>query len=97
MTIRVGGGVQAANLVQQPSPRYPPDARARHIEGIVKMTALIGLDGKVMYLRPDGGPPELIPGSMEAVRRWEYKPTLLNGKPCYVVTRIDVNYTLSKR
>ena len=97
MTIRVGGGVQAANLVQQPSPRYPPDARARHIQGVVKMTALIGLDGKVLYLRPENGPPELVPASLEAVRQWEYKPTMLNGKPCYVVTRIDVNYTLSEQ
>jgi hypothetical protein len=60
------------------------------------MTALIGLDGKVLYLHPEGGPTELIPASLEAVRHWEYRPTLLNGKPCYVITRIDVNYTLSQ-
>jgi hypothetical protein len=24
-----------------------------------------------------------------------YKTTTLDGKPCYVVTRIDVSYTLS--
>jgi len=43
----------------------------------------------------DAGPAELISASLEAVRQWEYKPATLNGKPCYVETRIDVNFTLS--
>jgi len=30
------------------------------------------------------------------VRRWEYKPTRLNGEPVEVITMIDVNYTLSR-
>lgn len=41
------------------------------------------------------GPPELVDASMDAVRQWEYQPTLLNGKPCYVITLIDVNYMLT--
>jgi outer membrane biosynthesis protein TonB len=94
-TIRVGGKVQQAQLIQKVTPSYPPTARDLHIEGIVQMTALIGLDGEVLYLHVDAGPAELIPASLEAVRQWEYKPTMLNGKPCYIVTRIDVTYTLS--
>jgi hypothetical protein len=58
---------------------------------------LIGLDGKILYAHANSGPAELIPASVEAVRQWEYKPTLLNGKPCYVQTLIDVNYTLLPR
>jgi hypothetical protein len=97
MTIRVGGATQIASIVRQVPPVYPREARANHIQGVVQLMALIGLDGKVLYLRPDGGPPELIPASLEAVRQWEYKPTRLNDKPCYVVTRIDVNFTLTSR
>jgi hypothetical protein len=96
LTIRVGGNVQSANLVRKITPPYPPMARDMGIQGIVQMTALIGLDGKVLYLHPDSGPRELIPASVGAVRQWEYRPTMLNGKPCYVITRIDVNYTLSQ-
>jgi len=96
-TIRVGGNVQSAKLVRKVTPAYPPAARDLGIEGIVQLTALIGLDGKVLYLRADAGPAELVAASVEAVRRWEYQPTMLNGKPCYVETRIDVNYTLSPR
>ncbi len=97
MTIRVGGGVNSASIVRQVPPIYPLDARARRIQGTVQMTALIGLDGKVLYLRPDSGLPELIPAALKAARQWEYKPTLMNGKPCYVVTRLEVNFTLSSR
>ncbi len=93
-TIRVGGNVQSANLVRKVAPSYPRSARDLGIQGTVQMTALIGLDGKVLYLHADKGPAELIPASIEAVQQWEYKPTMLNGRPCYVVTRIDVNYTL---
>jgi hypothetical protein len=94
-TLRIGGNVQAAQLIRKYAPPYPPNARAAGIQGTVRMTALVGLDGKILFLHPDSGPPELIPASTEAVSKWEYKPTMLNGKPCYVVTLIDVNFTLS--
>lgn len=96
-TLRIGGNVQAANLIRKVTPPYPANAKALRIQGTVKFTVLIGLDGKIMYLRLESGDPELVPASVEAVRQWEYKPTLLNGKPCYVVTQIDVNYTMSQQ
>jgi hypothetical protein len=97
LTIRVGGNVQQAKMVRKVTPSYPRAARDAGIQGTVQLGAVIGLDGKILYLHPDGGPPELIPASIEAVSQWEYQTTLLNGKPCYVVTRIDVNFTLSSR
>ena len=33
---------------------------------------------------------------MQAVKQWQYKPTLLNGEPVEVITTIDVNFTLSQ-
>lgn len=95
MTIRVGGNVQAKQIVRKVSPVYPPDARVRGVQGTVRMTALIGLDGSIQYLQTLSGPAELVPASMQSVRQWKYKPTLLNGRPCYVVTQIDVNFVLS--
>jgi hypothetical protein len=95
-TLRVGGSVMQGNLVRQVTPKYPETARALGIVGKVALMALIGLDGKVMHLRSTSGPAELIPASIEAVEQWEYKPIMLNGKPCYVSTRIDVNFTLGR-
>ena len=38
----------------------------------------------------------LVAAASEAVKQWQYKPTLLNGDPVEVVTQIDVNFTLSQ-
>jgi protein TonB len=97
LTIRVGGNVQGSKLIRQVPPVYPRSARDQGIQGTVELTALIGLDGKILHLHADSGPVELVDATLEAVRQWEYQPTQLNGRPCYVSTKIDVNYTLSSR
>jgi periplasmic protein TonB len=93
--ITVGGNVQKARLVDQPRPAYPPLARQARIQGTVKFTAIIGRDGAIQNLQLMSGHPLLVPAATEAVKRWRYKPTLLNGEPVEVVTQIDVNFTLS--
>lgn len=92
--IRVGGNIASANLTKHPSPNYPIAARNQGIQGTVRLSVLIGLDGRVLSLKPEQGPPELIPSALDTVRQWEYRPIILNGKPCFVITAIDVNYTL---
>lgn len=94
--IRVGGNVQAAKLVKQPKPVYPPLAKQARIQGTVRFTAVIGRDGAIQNLTLVSGHPLLIPSAQEAVRQWVYQPTLLNGEPVEVVTQIDVNFTLSQ-
>jgi protein TonB len=42
------------------------------------------------------GPPLLVAVALEAVGRWRYQPTLLNGEPVEVITEISVNFTLSQ-
>jgi hypothetical protein len=95
MTIRVGGNVMQSKLVKQPAPKYPPNARDLGIQGTVRMAALVGLDGRILGLHVQSGPPELVPASIAAVRQWEYQPITLNSKPCYIMTLIDVNFVLS--
>lgn len=92
--LRVGGNVQAQNLIRKVTPDYPMAAKAAGIRGTVRLVALLDLDGTVLRLRVQEGPPELVQPATDAVRQWVYKPTLLNGKPCYIVTPIDVNFRL---
>jgi protein TonB len=75
-------------------PAYPPEAKARGIQGTVKLQAIIATDGTVKELKVLGGAEDLVPASLEAVKQWVYEPTLLNGEPVEVITGIDVNYTL---
>jgi protein TonB len=88
--------VQAARLVNQPKPSYPPLARQARIQGVVRFNAVIGRDGSIQNLTLVSGHPLLVPSATEAVRQWRYQPTLLNGDPVEVVTTIDVNFTLSQ-
>lgn len=94
--IRVGGNVQAAKLVRQPKPSYPPLAKQARIQGTVRFNAVIGKDGSIQNLQLVSGHPLLVPSAQEAVRQWVYQPTLLNNEPVEVVTQIDVNFTLSQ-
>lgn len=93
--IRVGGNKQAMNLVNKVTPSYPPLAKQSRIQGAVQMQAMIGKDGSILDLQVISGHPLLVPSALEAVRQWQYRPTLLNGEPVEVITQIDVNYTLA--
>lgn len=92
--IRVGGNVQAASLVHQMMPVYPPIAKTAHISGTVVLHAIIGKDGTVQNLEYISGPPLLMKSAMDAVRQWRYKPTMLNGDPVEVDTTISVVFSL---
>jgi protein TonB len=92
--IRVGGNVQAAKMVRQIMPVYPPIAKTAHISGTVMLHAVIGKDGTVQNLEYVSGPPLLMKSAMDAVKQWRYQPTQLNGEPVEVDTTISVVFTL---
>ena len=87
---------EAAKLIRQPKPTYPPLAKQARIQGTVRFNAVIGKDGTIQNLTLVSGHPLLIPSAQDAVRQWVYQPTTLNGEPVEVVTTIDVNFTLSQ-
>jgi periplasmic protein TonB len=82
--LRIG---QFTNVVE---PYYPPEAQQLHIEGIVKLHAVIGADGTVQIVERLSGPDLLVRSAVSAVRQWKYAPTTLNGKP--VGTQQDVTF-----
>ncbi len=94
--IRVGGQVESAKLIFQPKPEYPPLAKMARIQGTVKLEAVISKDGTIQDLKVLSGHPLLVKSAVEAVSRWRYQPTLLNGEPVEVVTEVDVNFTLAE-
>jgi len=95
LQVRIGGRVQAAKLISQVTPVYPPIARQARISGVVRLEAVIGRDGRIESLHVTSGPPLLVEAALAAVRQWVYQPTLLNGEPVEVLTQIEVNFKLS--
>jgi protein TonB len=75
---------------------YPALARQIHHEGRVELRALISTTGTIESLEVISGDPLLIQSALVAVREWRYRPTILNGRPIEVDTRITVIYTLSR-
>ena len=80
-------------------PRYPDLARRARIGGSVILLITIAEDGGV-------GEIEVLQGSdprwgfdlaaVEAVKRWRYRPGLLDGRPVSVRARVIVEFTLSR-
>jgi TonB family protein len=96
--VRLGGDVQAAKLLEKVLPVYPTAAKSANIQGTVILHAIIGMEGNPLSLRVVNTQidPELARAAVEAVSKWRYSPTLLNGDPLEVDTTITVNFTLSR-
>jgi protein TonB len=92
--IRVGQNVQAAKLVNAPTPEYPPLAKQARIQGRVLLWVLIDKTGNVAATSVISGHPLLTQDAIDAVRQYRYSATLLNGDPVEVVTYVDVNFQL---
>ena len=92
--IRVGGNVQAVNILQKVNPVYPAEAKQQRVQGVVRLKVIIGPTGTVSTVELESGDPLLVDSAVNAVKQWVYRPTLLNGVPVEVQTTVDVNYTL---
>ncbi len=86
----------AARLINRVNPEYPKKARKQHVEGRVRLHAIIAKDGSVKNLEVISGDPLLVDAALKAVRQWRYSPTLLDGQPKEVDTTIDVVFALNK-
>jgi hypothetical protein len=65
------------------------------VQGTVRLHVVLSTDRKVQQLDIVSGDPVLANAAAEAVRQWEYKPTLLNGERVEVDTIVDVVFSLS--
>lgn len=92
---KVGGVVHMARLVQRVDPIYPDLARHARISGTVELTGVIGIDGHIRELQVVRGQPLLARAALDAVSRWVYEPTLLNGEAVEVIAPITVNFLLN--
>jgi protein TonB len=64
------------------------------VQGIVIIEATIGPDGKVQDARVLRSIPLLDAAALDAVRGWEFTPTLLNNQPVPVVMTVTVQFSL---
>jgi protein TonB len=91
---RVGGDIKPPTKMKHVPPVYPAVAQAARVEGTVIIQATISPAGKVadaLVLRSN---PLLDAAALEAVRQWEFTPTLLNGSAVAVIMTVTVDFRL---
>jgi TonB family protein len=95
--IRVGdGGITAPAKIKDVKPVYPPVAQAAGVQGIVVIEVRIEPDGTVGTASVVRSIPLLDQAALDAVRQWQFTPTLLNGQPVAVVMTVTINFTLGE-
>ena len=88
--------IDPALLVERVEPIYPALARETRRSGHVELHAIISEDGRIESLEMVSGDVLFEQSAMDAVRRWRYRPTILNGRPVKVDTYITVNYVIGQ-
>jgi TonB family protein len=92
--VRVGGSIKPPQRTRSVNPVYPPVAMSARVQGVVILEAVIGVDGRVTDARVLRSIPLLDQAALDAVKQWEYTPTLLNGAPVPVIMTVTVQFTL---
>jgi TonB family protein len=94
--VRVGGAIREPRKISDVRPRYPDKAKAKRIQGTVVLQCVISPTGKVADLTLLYAiDRSLADAAMEAVRQWEYTPTLVDGRPVPVTMTVTVTFRLS--
>jgi protein TonB len=87
-----GGDVRQAQLISRTDPEYPKLARDSGASGIVELMATVGVDGKVRAVTVVRGHPLLRQAAVDAVKRWVYRPTMLNGTAVETQTQVILTF-----
>jgi TonB family protein len=91
--VRPGGRIMEPKKIKDVQPVYPAIAQSARVSGAVTIEATIGSDGKVIDAKVVRSIPLLDQAALDAVRQWEYLPTMLNGVPVPVLVTVTINFT----
>jgi len=95
--VRLDEKSSSALAVKKIAPIYPSKARQDRIQGTVELRLIIGEDGLVQFLHVIQGPDILATAAYDAVRQWQFKPYVENGKAVPVLTTMTVNFALGTK
>lgn len=94
--IRVGGEISEPRKLTDVKPVYPAEAQAANVSGIVILETVIDTQGHVAEVVVLRSVQLLDAAAVDAVRQWQYTPTLLNGNPIEVIMVVTVNFSLGR-
>jgi periplasmic protein TonB len=92
--LQVGRDVKAPKKLKDVRPGFPGPAMAARVQGTVIVDITIGSDGRVQSTQLLKSVPLLDDAALEAVRQWEYAPTIVDGKAVAVLMTVTVHFSL---
>jgi TonB family protein len=92
--VKVGGEVKEPRLITFKQPDYPLVAKQAHIQGDVVIQTQIDKTGNVVQMKAISGPVMLRQPALDALRRWKYAPSTLNGQPIAIEMMVTLKFRM---
>lgn len=97
-TAKTTGPLDVGSLVayatRQSSPIYPPAARTIRAAGVVRVEVTVDEQGNVAEVQKASGPALLQGSAKDAIRKWKFKPFLIDGQPVKATGFVNFNFSL---
>jgi periplasmic protein TonB len=88
--VPVAESVERPLLTEQPPLQYPSTAKGQ--QGTVVLQVLIARDGTVQDAKFLQGSLAFARAGIEGVKKWKFKPYIMNGRPVSVQTTLSVTF-----
>jgi TonB family protein len=92
--VPVGGAVKEPKLISALLPVYPSFAKQAHVEGDVVIDTQVDKNGRVVRMKIVSGPMMLRQPALDALRKWKYEPSQLDGQPVEVEIFVRIEFRL---
>lgn len=93
---KVGDQIQHAVLIQKVAdshvPEYPRTALDAKVDGVVRLEATVGANGRVSRVKAVEGDAGLADSAMRAIKQWRFNATRKDGKKVEDMVRINIEF-----
>ena len=90
--LKSGGVVTEPKLKSSVLPVYPLSARQSNVQGDIVINTTIDNQGNVTQMKVVSGPAVLRQAALEALKRWKYEPSTLDGQPVEVQMLVTIKF-----
>jgi protein TonB len=89
----IGGKVAEPKLIYRALPVYPLNAKQAGIAGDVVIETTIDQKGSVVGMHVVSGPLLLRQAASDALHRWKFQPSTLDGQPISVQMQVTIKFS----
>jgi TonB family protein len=95
-TLELSSPVAEGSLLHRVEPDYPEEARQQHIQGAVVLEVRTRIDGTIEEVKLVSGQRLLADAAIAAVKRWQFRPRMVQGQPVEMHTTVTLNFSLPR-